>query len=117
MYVASNNELPVDEVKTLLACIPQSRAPSFLARMPVNADDGPCVLEFGVEHDIDVRNEKLAALRDLYLAHFTPYFDSASHAEGQRTLDAMARAWTPPVVVTAIRDFAAHREINRVERA
>lgn len=113
LSAGSEADIVVTEVKALLAGIPQCRAHEFLARRPGSAEEAPLD-----QREVDVvgttakRDERLALLRDLYLEHFRPYLDNASPYVGQDTLRAMARAWTPAVVVKGITRLADARQQN-----
>lgn len=114
--------IPVDQFQVLLAHVPSAKAREFLARSPdspltrgsAHDPDGSVTREWGPELELSTRwlpapapvPSSVAQLRDLYLAHFAPYFEQEAPDVVQRTLSAMAYFWRHTDAVDGIREFA-----------
>lgn len=128
----ASQPIPADQFRALLAHVPSVKAREFLARRPdspstrgsTHDPDGSVTREWGPELELSTRwlpapalaPSSVAQLRDLYLAHFAPYFEQEAPDVVQRTLSAMAYFWRHTDAVDGIREFAERLAAGPLQR-
>lgn len=98
-----SEEFNENYVEEQLALISDEHMEIFLIRQLNYVEDAGTILDFGIEHSIQERNEKMAYVLEKYIRHFTNQINLLSNEEKSKLCENITKKQCPKVLEQTVK--------------